>query len=148
MWTCLFSLILRSANCCALCTTTAINGPGLRKPLHEDINTLMQGGSVEIVMNLATVCPTHLPCPKSLFLEIFCIESNSGPCVQLPAKNSVCMMLQAHGRLHPTLQDMLQASLFFFICPVSLPSVPANVFSFQATSICSDRVLEVLNLVW
>lgn len=124
------SLSPKPANCGALCTTAAINGPGLRKPLHEDVNTLMQGGSAEIVMHLAAVRPTPLA-PKSLFSEIFCTESSSGPCAQSPAKISVCTTLQAHGRLHPTLCDMLLAGLFFFTCPVSFCSVPVNVFSFQ-----------------
>lgn len=131
VWTCLFSLSPRTANCCALCTTTAINGPGLRKPLHEDVNTLMQGGSAEIVMLLAAVRPALFSPPKSLFSEIFSMEPSSGPCVQPPAKNSVCMMLQAHGLLHPTPCDMLQARLLLFCClihPVSSLSVPVNMF--------------------
>lgn len=57
----ILSFIPSSANCCALCTTTAINGPGFRKPLDEDVNTLMQRGSAEIVINLATVCPALSP---------------------------------------------------------------------------------------
>lgn len=59
--------------------------------------------------------------PTSLSSEIFCMESSSGHCFQPPAKTSVCTLLQAHGRLHPTLQNMLQAMLFFFF--FNLPSI-------------------------
>lgn len=117
-------LILSSANCCALCTTTAINGPGFQDVPRWRCDYAGAGrlcrNSHELGWNPSG---PRFFVPTFLFCEIFCIKSSSGPCVQPPAKNNACPMPQAHGRLHPTLRLMLQSRFIFLFFFLHLPSI-------------------------